>query len=50
LAGGFLGSIIADTGHIFIYQGLSYLAIGVLIILVPSIRTLPTINDVKKSN
>ena len=47
--GGFLGSIVPDAGHIFIYQGISYVVIGVLIIFVPSIRGLPKMNDIKKT-
>ena len=44
--GGFLGSIVADVGHIFIYQGVSYLVIGLLIMFVPSIRRLPKMDDI----
>ena len=46
LIGGFLGSIVPVVDHIFIYQGISYALIGVLIICVPSIRKLPKMNDI----
>jgi len=49
LVGGFLGSIVPDAGHIFIYEGISYGVIGLLIILVPSIRKLPKMNEINKS-
>jgi len=49
-AGGFLGSIVPDAGHIFIYQGISYVVIGVVIILISSIRKLPKMNEIKKSD
>jgi len=49
LVGGFLGSIVPDTGHIFIYQGVSYIAIGAVLICIPSIRKLPKMNDIKRS-
>jgi len=48
-AGGFLGSVAPSTGHIFIYHGISLLVIGVLIISIPSIRKLPKMNEIKKS-
>ncbi|MCL2169406.1 MAG: MFS transporter [Defluviitaleaceae bacterium] len=48
LVGGFLGSIIPVVDHIFIYQGIAYAVIGFVVILVPSVRKLPTINEMKK--
>jgi len=48
--GGFLGSIVPDVGHIFIYQGISYLVLGVVIMLIPSIRKLPKMNDIEKAS
>lgn len=44
-AGGFLGNVVSDTGHIFIYQGISLAVIGVFIISVPSIRKLPKMDE-----
>jgi len=44
-AGGFLGNIVPDTGHIFIYQGVSLAVIGIFIISVPSIRKLPKMDE-----
>jgi len=49
LVGGFLGNIVPDVGHIFIYQGISYAVIAVSIILVPSIRKLPKMDEIKKA-
>jgi len=49
LAGGFIGSIVQDAGRIFIFQGASYVVIGVLLMFVPSIRKLPKMNDIKKA-
>ncbi|MCL2855635.1 MAG: MFS transporter [Defluviitaleaceae bacterium] len=48
LVGGVLGGIVADTAHVFIYQGITYIVIGLFIILIPSVRKLPKINDLKK--
>jgi len=44
LVGGFLGSIVPVVDHIFIFHGISYVVIGVYIILVPSVRKLPCKN------
>ena len=41
IVGGFLGRVIPVVDHIFIYQGISYAVIGVLILLIPGIRKLP---------
>lgn len=49
LLGGVLGSIVPIVDHIFIFHGVSYAAIGVLVLLVPSIRKLPKINEINKS-
>ena len=49
LVGGFLGNIVSVVDHIFILHGTSYAAIGVFIILVPSVRRLPKINEIGKS-
>ena len=48
LAGGFLGSIVPVVDHIFIFQGASYVLIGALLMLVPSFRRLPMMNEIKK--
>lgn len=45
LVGGFLGSIVPVVDHIFIYHGVNYIVIGILIILVSSIRKLPKMSD-----
>ena len=47
LAGGLLGRIVPSR-DIFIYQGISYIFIGVFLILVPNFRRLPTMNEIKK--
>ena len=49
-AGGFIGRSVSDVGHVFIYQGGSLIAIGMLIVFVPSIRKLPKINKIKKAD
>jgi len=49
LIGGFLGSVVPIVDHIFIYLGISYVVIGVLLISVPSIRKLPKINDLQEN-
>jgi len=49
LLGGFLGSIVPDVDYIFIFHGISYAVIGVFIILVPSVRRLPKVNEIGKS-
>ncbi|MCL2425894.1 MAG: MFS transporter [Oscillospiraceae bacterium] len=48
LAGGFLGSIVSDVAHIFIFQGISYILIGMALILVPSVRKMPIMDGIKK--
>ena len=47
LAGGVLGSVI-PVDYIFILHGVSYIAIGVFIILVPGIRKLPNMNGIER--
>jgi len=49
LAGGFLGSVVPVVDHIFIFQGASYVLIGVLIMFVPSFRKLPRMVEIRKS-
>ena len=48
LAGGFLGSVVPAVDYIFIFHGISYIVIGVLIICVPGIRKLPAMNEVER--
>ena len=48
LIGGFLGSIVPVVDHIFIYQGIAYTIIGIIVMLVPKIRHLPKMNDMKR--
>ena len=48
LIGGFLGSVVPVVDHIIIFQGLSYIAVGVFLFLIPSFRRLPRLNEVKK--
>ena len=48
LAGGFLGYIVPDAGYVIIYHGLAYIGIGLLIIVVPSVRKLPKMNEIQK--
>ena len=47
LAGGVVGSIVATVDHVFVLQGIVYIAIGFVMILIPSIRRLPRINEMK---
>jgi len=49
LVGGFLGNIVPVVDHIFILHGISYAVIGVFVVLVPSVRRLPKINEIGKS-
>jgi len=49
LLGGFLGSIVPDVDYIFIFHGISYGIIGVFILLVPSIRKLPKMDEINKT-
>jgi len=48
LIGGFLGSIVPVVDHIFIYHGLSYLAIAAFMWFVPSVRALPRMDEIEK--
>ena len=48
LVGGFLGRVVPVTGHIFVFQGLSYVLIGVLLMFVPGLRRLPTMSEVDR--
>jgi len=50
LMGGFLGSIVPAVDHIFIYQGVSYLVVVVFMILIPSVRKLPSIEKINIFN
>lgn len=47
LAGGFIGSIIPVVDYIFIFHGVTIAIIGSLTLLVPSMRALPRMNDIK---
>jgi len=49
LLGGFLGSIVPVVDHIFIYHGISYIVIAVIMAFVPSIRALPRMDEVTKA-
>ena len=48
LVGGFLGNIVPAVDYIFIFYGVSYVVIGLLIICVPKIRKLPAMNEIEK--
>ena len=48
LAGGFLGNIVPAVDYIFIFHGISYIVIGVLITCVSRIRKLPAMNEIEK--
>jgi len=50
LVGGFLGSVVPEVGHIFVFQGASYVMIGVLIIFVPRFRKLPRMTEIVKGD
>ncbi|MCL2353015.1 MAG: MFS transporter [Defluviitaleaceae bacterium] len=50
LIGGFLGNALPVVDHIFIYQGIAYTVIGIIVILVPKIRKLPKMNDIQKED
>jgi len=47
LIGGFLGRIVPMINYVFIYQGISYMAIGIFLILVPKVRKLPKFNEIQ---
>ena len=47
LAGGVIGSVIATVDHVFVLQGAAYVAIGLFMALIPSIRKLPKITEMK---
>jgi len=47
LVGGFLGRIVPVIDHVFIYQGVSYMVIGVFLILIPKVRKLPKFNEIQ---
>ena len=46
LIGGLMGRIISAVDHIFVYQGVSYMVIGVFLILIPKVRKLPKFRDI----
>ncbi|MCL2407127.1 MAG: MFS transporter [Defluviitaleaceae bacterium] len=46
LAGGLIGNVVPVVDHIFIYQGIAYVIIGIFIISIPSIRKLPKVNEI----
>jgi len=48
LVGGFLGGVVSDVAHMFIFQGIALLAIGLFVLLVPSIRKLPKMDDIQQ--
>ena len=50
LFGGFLGSTVAETGHIFIGQGIGYILIGVFLIFVPGVRRLDKMKEIGTEN
>jgi len=50
LVGGFLGNIVSQVDYIFLFQGASYIAMGIFIILIPKVRKLPKINEIKSPN
>ncbi|MCL2349984.1 MAG: MFS transporter [Defluviitaleaceae bacterium] len=48
LVGGFLGSVVSDAAHIFIYHGISLAVIGIYILLVPRMRKLPKMDEIER--
>jgi len=47
LIGGFLGRIVPLIDHVFIYQGVIYMVIGVFLILIPKVRKLPKFSEIQ---
>ncbi|MCL2170327.1 MAG: MFS transporter [Defluviitaleaceae bacterium] len=50
IVGGFLGTHLANIDYVFIIQGASYIAIGVLLMVSKNIRGLPKITELSKSD
>lgn len=46
LAGGFIGRTIPNVANIFVYQGIAFIAIGLLIFLVPAVRKLGKMDEI----
>jgi len=46
LVGGFLGSAVSNIAYIYIWQGIGYAILGLLLIFVPSIRKLPKMKEI----
>ena len=50
LLGGFLGSVVPVVDYIFIFHGISYIALAIYMAFVPSIRALPRMSEVTKAD
>ncbi|MCL2190186.1 MAG: MFS transporter [Defluviitaleaceae bacterium] len=48
LAGGFIGRAVEVVDHVFILQGTGYAIIGILLFLVPVVRKLPKLDELKR--
>ena len=47
LAGGFIGGVVSSLTHVFVLHGAIYILLGIVLILSPSIRKLPRVNEIK---
>jgi len=48
LAGGVIGRMVVVIDHVFVYQGIAYTVIGVVLLLVPTVRKLPPMVGLEK--
>jgi len=48
LIGGFIGNLVPTVDYIFIFHGVGYFIIGMLMIGVPKIRKLPMMNEIER--
>ena len=46
LAGGFIGYAVTSLAHVFVLYGVVYILLGVVLLLSPSIRKLPRVNEI----
>jgi len=49
LLGGVVGRLVNNVDSIFIFQGYMYVAVGVLIVLIPTVRRMPHLDDIVRA-
>jgi len=49
LLGGVVGRLVYNIDNIFIFQGCMYVVVGVIVILIPAVRSMPKVDEIERA-